>query len=52
MKTTELMKKLGKLLGKKGSSPPIAQAASNEKAPAVPFLDRLGIIQLHPNWRN
>jgi hypothetical protein len=51
MKTIELVKKLGKLLGKKASTP-VAKATPNDKAPAVRFLDRLGVIQLHPNWRN
>jgi hypothetical protein len=51
MKAIELVKKLGKLLGKKENTP-AAQAATGEKAPTVRLLDRLGVIQLHPNWRN
>jgi len=51
MKTAELVKKLGKLLGKKANTPAV-QATPDEKAPAVRLLDRLGVIQLHPYWRN
>jgi hypothetical protein len=52
MKATELIKKLGKLLGKKGNTPATVHAPPEAKAPAVRLLDRLGVIQLHPNWRN
>ena len=52
MKATELIKKLsGKLLGKKGTAAAI-QLPQDHKAPVVPLLDRLGVIQLHENWRN
>lgn len=51
MKTTELVKKLGKLLGKKVNTPAAVQLPLEVKAP-VRLLDRLGVIQLHPNWRN
>jgi hypothetical protein len=52
MKTLHLIKKLGgKLIGKKTNAPP-AQATPENKAPPVRLLDRLGVIQLHPNWRN
>jgi hypothetical protein len=52
MKAIELVKKLGhKLLGKKVNAPAV-QVPLDEKAPTVRLLDRLGVIQLHPNWRN
>lgn len=52
MKTTELIKKLGKLLGKKETP-----AATHQLQPPEPpkprlRLDTLGVIQLHPDWRN
>ena len=53
MKANELLKKLSnKLLGKKVNTPAAVQVPLDEKAPAVRLLDRLGVIQLHPNWRN
>jgi hypothetical protein len=52
MKTSELVKKLGKLLGKKQTTPAPVQAAPAEKAFNLPLLDRLGVIRLHPYWRN
>jgi hypothetical protein len=53
MKANELLKKLGsKLLGKKETTPAAVQLPPEEKAPLVPLLDKLGVIQLHPNWRN
>ncbi len=51
MKTTKLIKKLGKLLGKKETTPAI-KAPPAEKTPNLPLLDKLGVIQLHPYWRN
>jgi hypothetical protein len=51
MKATELVKNLSKFLGKKVKTP-AANHATPDKAPAVRFLDRLGVIQLHPFWRN
>ena len=53
MKTTALLKKLGsKLLGKKENTPATVQLPPDEKAPLVPLLDKLGVIELHPYWRN
>ena len=59
MKASELVKKLGnKLLGKKASTSAaggevtVFQVAQDEKAPEILLLDRLGVIQLHENWRN
>jgi hypothetical protein len=53
MKTTELIKKLSsKLLGKKVKTPAAVQPPHDHKAPVLPLLDRLGVIQLHENWRN
>jgi hypothetical protein len=53
MKASELVKKLGnKLLGKKVNTPAVVQPSLDKQVPAVRFLDRLGVIQLHPNWRN
>jgi hypothetical protein len=53
MKTTDLIKRLGsKLLGKKGITPVVVQVPAHQKTPAIQILDRLGVIQLHPNWRN
>jgi hypothetical protein len=60
MNARELVKKLGKLLGKKESTPAAVGAAamihpvSNLKAPefTVQVLDGLGVIYLHENWRN
>jgi hypothetical protein len=56
MKASELVKKLSnKILGKKVNTPAVGGVAiqvAPEKAPAIPFLDRLGVIQLHENWRN
>jgi hypothetical protein len=59
MKASELVKKLGnKLLGKKVNTPAaggvetVFQVAADEKAPEILLLDRLGVIQLHENWRN
>jgi hypothetical protein len=52
MKATTLIKKLGKLISKKVNTPAPVQVPLNEKAPATRLLDRLGVIQLHPNWRN
>lgn len=53
MKASELIKKLGsKLLGKKANTPVQVQLPLKEKAPPIQSLDRLGVIQLHPNWRN
>ena len=53
MKASELVKKLGsKLLGKKVNTPAAVQPPPDEKAPVIPLLDGLGIIQLHQHWRN
>jgi hypothetical protein len=53
MKANQLLKKLGsKLLGKKVNTPAAAQPPTDEKAPVIPLLDGLGIIQLHQHWRN
>ena len=53
MKANELLKKLGKLLGKKPNTPgSLFNSHQMEKAPVVPLLDGLGVIQLHANWRN
>ena len=61
MKANALLKKLGsKLLGKKVNTPAVGgvatviQLAPDTKAPEIAFqvLDGLGVIQLHPNWRN
>jgi hypothetical protein len=53
MKTTELIKKLGsKLLGTKETTAATVQAQPVAQPPQVPLLDRLGVIQLHPYWRN
>lgn len=59
MKANQLLKKLGhKLLGKKvntsaaGDVATLIQPAPKEKAPGLPLLDRLGVIQLHQHWRN
>jgi hypothetical protein len=53
MKTTELIKKLGsKLLGKKETTATAVQLPPDEKAPLVPLLDKLGVIELHPYSRN
>jgi len=59
MKANELLKKLGHtLLGKKVNTPAagdvatVIQVAPEDKAPKIPLLDRLGVIQLHENWRN
>jgi hypothetical protein len=51
MKTTELIKKLSKSLGKQWK-PAAAPLAPDHKAPVLPLLDKLGVIQLHENWRN
>ena len=59
MNAKELVKKLGnKLLGKKVNIPAaggvatVIKVAPEEKAPEILLLDRLGVIQLHENWRN
>ena len=59
MKANELIKKLGnKLLGKKVNTPAaggaanVIQTAAEVKVPEILLLDRLGVIQLHENWRN
>jgi hypothetical protein len=59
MKASELVKKLGsKLLGKKvntsaaGGVATVIKLAPEAKAPEILLLDRLGVIQLHENWRN
>jgi hypothetical protein len=62
MKATEMIKKLGELFGNKattsaagqcpGSVETPIQVAPDEKAPVIPWLDRLGVIQLHQYWRN
>jgi hypothetical protein len=59
MKASELVKKLGnKLLGKKVNTPAaggqatVIQTAAEVKVPDILLLDRLGVIQLHENWRN
>ena len=59
MKANELLKQLGiTLLGKKvntlaaGNVATMIQVAPDDKAPKIPLLDRLGVIQLHENWRN
>jgi hypothetical protein len=59
MKASELVKELGnKLLGKKVNTPAaggvatVIQLAPDGKAPEILLLDRLGVIQLHENWRN
>ena len=59
MKASELVKKLGsKLLGKKvntlaaGGVATVIQTAAEVKMPEIVLLDRLGVIQLHENWRN
>ena len=59
MKANELIKKLGsKLLGKKAIIPAadgeatVIQPAAEVKVPEILLLDRLGVIQLHENWRN
>jgi hypothetical protein len=50
MKATELLKKLGaKIVGKKWNTPALVQLQWITKQSRV--LDRLGVIQLHPNWR-
>ena len=41
-----------KLLGKKGNWPATLQPPPEDKAPLVPLLDKLGVIHLHPYWRN
>ena len=59
MKANELLKKLSNtLLGKKPSAPAaggvetVIKLAPEAKAPEIHLLDRLGVIQLHENWRN
>jgi hypothetical protein len=58
MKASELVKKLGnKLLGKKvntqvAGEATVIQTADEVKMPEILLLDRLGVIQLHENWRN
>jgi ABC-type molybdenum transport system ATPase subunit/photorepair protein PhrA len=59
MKASELVKKLGsKLLGKKvntlaaGGVATVIQTEAEVKVPEILLLDRLGVIQLHENWRN
>ena len=52
MKATALVKKLGQLLGKKETTPAAVQPPPDEKAPVIPLLDGLGVIQLHQHWRN
>ena len=52
MKAITLVKKLGKLLSKKESTPASVEVPPAEKAPNPPLLDKLGVIQLHPDWRN
>jgi hypothetical protein len=53
MKASELVKKLGnKLLGKKEILAATVQALPVEQPKQMPLLDRLGVIQLHPYWRN
>ncbi len=52
MKATALVKKLGKLLGKKETTPASVEVPPPEKAPNPPLLDKLGVIRLHPYWRN
>jgi len=53
MKASELVKKLSsKLLGKKVTTPAAVQPPPDEKAPVIPLLDGLGVIQLHQHWRN
>jgi hypothetical protein len=52
MKAGKLTGKLRKLLGKKVKPPAAVQPPADEKAPEIRLLDRLGVIQLHPYWRN
>jgi hypothetical protein len=52
MKANQLVKKLGKLLGKKVNTPAPVQPPLAAKALNLPLLDRLGVIQLPANWRN
>jgi len=59
MNAKELVKKLGnKILGKKmntsaaGDVKTVIQTAAQMKMPGILLLDRLGVIQLHENWRN
>ena len=59
MNAKELVKKLGnKILGKKvntsaaGDVETVIPTAAQMKMPGILLLDRLGVIQLHENWRN
>jgi hypothetical protein len=59
MNAKELVKKLGnKILGKKvntsaaGDVETVIPTAAHMKMPGILLLDRLGVIQLHENWRN
>jgi hypothetical protein len=57
MKASTLIKKLGKLMGKKaastaGKTTTIHLAPPKPPEVAFPVQIGLGIIQLHENWRN
>ncbi len=53
MNAKQLVKKLGKLLGKKGNGTAVGEMAGMDQTNAVlALVDKLGPIQLNPNWRN
>ena len=58
MKTAELIKKLGKLMGKKVNTSAAGKVTTIQLPPlktpevAFPVHVGLGVIQLHENWRN
>jgi hypothetical protein len=52
MNATTLVKKLSKLLGKKETTAVIVPAKPVEQSPQMPLVDKLSVIQLHPEWRN
>ena len=51
MNEKQLMKKVGKLLGKKEPAAATIEPPDIGQPKQVP-LDKLGVIHLHPYWRN
>ncbi len=52
MKATALIKKLGKLMGKKVNTPAAGPYTGGLAKAVLPLVDKLGPIQLNENWRN
>ena len=53
MSTKQLITKLGiKLLGKKQKPVADIRILANEKTQPFALVDGLGVIELHPYWRN